>query len=54
MILESMLRKENISFEVCNDVKKMRSMGIMSAPVLGVGDRLLSYDEVISELPNLA
>jgi hypothetical protein len=52
-MLKSILEKENIEFEICDDMDKMLSKGIKSVPVMEVGDRLLNYEEVISEIPNL-
>lgn len=54
MMLENILKKENIDYEVCTDVDKMLSMGIQSVPMLGVGDKLMDYDEAVKEIHNLA
>lgn len=37
-VLETKLNNKNISYEVCTDIDKMRSLKIMSAPILEMED----------------
>lgn len=46
-VLKTKLSLKGIEFEECQDVTKMESMGIESLPMLGVGDRLLTFEEAI-------
>lgn len=54
MILEKMLDKKGVEYKKCTDMKEIRSKGIMSAPTLEMDGKLLSYDEAMSEMQNLA
>lgn len=46
-VLEEKLKVKNIDFVINNDVDKMIDLGIMSAPVLSVDDKLLQFKEAI-------
>lgn len=46
-ILEKKLSSKNISYEEVDDVDKMLDMGIKEAPVLGIGDNRLTFNEAI-------
>lgn len=54
MILESMLKKKGIDFETCRDIKEMRKVGLMSAPALSINDKLMDFEEAVSEIQKLA
>ena len=47
-VLETKLNQKNVKYEVCTDIDKMRSLKIMSAPVLEMedGSRLAFTDAV--------
>ena len=51
-VLEAKLHLEDIKFEVCEDIDKMESLGITSAPVLGVDDKLLTFKEAVDWINN--
>ena len=46
-ILESKLKQKNIEFEICEDVDKMREMGVLSVPVLQVDGNKMSYYDAV-------
>ena len=47
-VLETKLKQKNIDYEVCTDIEKMKSLKIMSAPILEMddGNRLNFADAV--------
>lgn len=51
-ILERKLKEADIEYEVVKDVDTMMSLGISSAPVLGVGESLLNFNEAIGWVRN--
>lgn len=46
-ILESKLKQKNIQFQICEDVEKMRQLGVLSVPVLQVDNNKMSYYDAI-------
>lgn len=52
-ILKQKLEEENISYEINEDVDEMRSLGIMTVPVLKVGDKLYNFSEVIQNIKEI-
>jgi len=42
-VLKTKLDKAGVVYEVNDDVEKMKALGLMSAPWLGVGDELLDF-----------
>lgn len=44
-VLEAALKRKSVVFEHCSDVNKMIELGFKEAPVLQVGDKMLSYNE---------
>lgn len=52
LVLDAKLHLADIEFEVCEDIDKMESLGITSAPVLGVDDKLLSFKEAVDWINN--
>ena len=46
-LLERQLKQNNIQFTVCDDVAQMLSLGINSAPVLGVNGELLKLKDAL-------
>ena len=51
-VLDAKLHLADIEFEVCEDIDKMESLGIISAPVLGVDDKLLTFKEAVDWINN--
>jgi hypothetical protein len=51
-VLDAKLHLADIEFEVCEDIDKMESLGITSAPVLGVDDKLLTFKEAVDWINN--
>lgn len=51
-ILERKLKEADVEYEVVKDVDAMMSLGISSAPVLGVGESLLNFNEAIGWVRN--
>lgn len=51
-VLERKLKEADIEYEVVKDVDTMMSLGISSAPVLGVGESLLNFNEAIGWVRN--
>ena len=47
-VLETKLKQKNIDYEICTDIEKMKSLKIMSAPILEMddGNRLNFTDAV--------
>lgn len=47
-ILETKLKQKNIDYEICTDIERMKSLKIMSAPILEMddGNRLNFADAV--------
>ena len=47
-VLETKLKQKNINYEVCTDIEKMKSLKIMSAPMLGLEDgSLLDFTKAV-------
>ena len=51
-ILERKLNEAGVEYEVVKDVDTMMSLGISSAPVLGVGESILNFNEAIGWVRN--
>lgn len=51
-ILERKLKEADVEYEVVKDVDTMMSLGISSAPVLGVGENILNFNEAIGWVRN--
>lgn len=51
-ILERKLKEADVEYEVVKDVDAMMSLGVNSAPVLGVGESLLNFNEAIGWVRN--
>jgi len=47
-VLETKLKQKNIQYTEVNDVDKMLSIGLKSAPALKVGDELLDFSAAIN------
>lgn len=47
-VLEAKLREKNIEFTEETDVQKMLSLGIKSAPALGVDEKILDFKEAVN------
>ena len=46
-VLKAKMEQKGIEYNECQDIDKMRAMGIMSVPVLAVDDRLLTFEDAI-------
>ena len=53
-ILKSKLDANGVEYEVCDDIEKMESLGIISVPVLGVDDELLGFTDAIQKISQLS
>ena len=51
-VLDAKLHLADIEFEVCEDIDKIESLGITSAPVLGVDNKLLTFKEAVDWINN--
>lgn len=49
-VLEKKLNDLNLSFEICDDIKTMRAMKMLQAPMLAVNDELLDFSKAIAWL----
>lgn len=47
IILEKLMEKKQVKFDICEDVGIMENKGIMSVPVLEVDGELLHYNEAV-------
>ena len=46
-VLESKLLEAGISFETCTDIDKMIELGLQTAPVLQINDKMLAFKEAL-------
>lgn len=46
-VLEAKLKQKNIVYEECDDMQKMKSFGIASAPILKVGEDVFDFNHAI-------
>lgn len=49
-ILEKKLNNAGLSFEICSDIEKMKTMGMLQAPMLEVDGNLLDFSKAITWL----
>lgn len=47
-VLEKKLEKAGVGYTVCKDIAKMRSLGLLSAPAIDIGGRILAFSEAIA------
>jgi len=52
-VLKQKLDKEGVEYEVCEDIEKMKSMGIMSVPLLVVGDERYQFSDAIQKIQEI-
>lgn len=52
-IIEKKLKDKNIEFDICDDVDKMKEMGITSVPVLFIDNTNLPYYEAVKRINSL-
>lgn len=52
-ILEMKLDQKNIEYEKIKDIDVMKDLGIMTAPVLGVDDKLLMFADAVKYINTL-
>ena len=52
-ILEMKLDQKNIKYEKIKDIDIMKGLGIMTAPVLGVDDKLLMFTDAVKYINTL-
>lgn len=46
-ILEKKLNDKNINFDVCDDVEKMKELGISSIPMLKIHGKIMNYYDAV-------
>lgn len=46
-ILEKKLNDKNINFDVCDDVEKMKELGLSSIPMLNVNGKIMNYYDAV-------
>lgn len=46
-VLETKLTQKNIEFTECDDMKKMKELGIMQAPMLFLDGKLMNYLDAV-------
>lgn len=49
-VLKKKLDSEGVEYEVCEDIETMKSLGIMSVPVLKVDDKTYNFSEAIQNI----
>jgi glutaredoxin len=49
-VLEQKLNKQNIAFEICDDMQEVIDKGFMSAPVLKLGDDYMDFVTAVTWL----
>ena len=47
-VLEAKLKQKNIEYNEVTDINVMEELGILSAPVLAVGDELLLFKDAVT------
>jgi hypothetical protein len=52
-VLKAKLQKQNLDFEVVDNIDEMIKMGIKTAPMLKVGDELLDFSAAVKYLKTL-
>lgn len=52
-ILEQKLKEKNVNYEICEDIEKMRKIGIMSVPVLMVGEEKMPFYDAVKYVNGL-
>ena len=52
-ILQDKLDNKNIQYSICEDRKKMISLGFMSAPMLQVNNEILNFGAAIKWVNNI-
>lgn len=49
-ILEAKLKQKQIDYVECDDVERMKNLGVFSAPILEVGEEILDFNAAIKWL----
>lgn len=49
-VLETKLKQKNIEYNICDDVDVMQQKGFMSAPMLEVNEKIMTFGEAIQWL----
>lgn len=49
-VLKKKLETAGIAYTVCDDITEMRRRGLLSAPALNIGGRILAFSEAIEWL----
>ena len=52
-VLEAALQAKGVPYEVCEDIKEMQRIGLVSAPALNVLGELLDYSAAMNYVMNL-
>lgn len=53
IVLEKKLTQKNIEFEVINDVKAIRKLGYLTAPLLEVNGKIMDFKEAVDWINTL-
>ena len=51
-VLRRKLDEKKINYEICSDIEEMKCLGIMSAPMLEVDDKIFNFSEAIKWISN--
>jgi len=49
-VLKKKLEMAGVSYTVCDDIAEMRRRGLLSAPAINIGGRILAFSEAIEWL----
>ena len=52
-VLKMKMDQKNVEYTVCTDVDEMRKLGLLSAPYLGVDDKLYDFTQALQFVNNL-
>lgn len=52
-ILEKKLNAKKVSYSICEDVEKMKALGIQFAPMLAIEGKLLSFSDAVQYVNNI-
>lgn len=52
-VLEAKLKQKNIEYIECDDMEKMKALGLKRAPVLEVDGKLIDFTEAVKLINNM-
>lgn len=52
-VLAKKLENAGVPYTVCEDIAEMRKLGLLSAPAIDIGGRILAFSEAIEWLRGL-